>query len=278
MKVKKMQRHYQVIFEAILSILIILEVFFLVMLSLGFLAGVKTSSVYGFGFYDVSIGILILLDFIVFRIKSDKNSNIMTFLKDNWAYLIAIIPIFFICFNLFQLFNYELIVGIVSIVRIIAILKVLQIISGQVLQYPKKTKLDYATIFLLVVLLVGSYIFFFVERGVNPTVPNYESALWYAIVSMTTTGYGDIVPRTLIGHILGVLFILSGMGYVSLVTATLAYSFIDLFRKESRNAMDNIGKTAEGLRDNFNDNGEKIDKVIEKLNDLEKKMEEMEKK
>ena len=76
-----MQRHYQVIFEAILSILIILEVFFLFMLSLGFLAGVKTSSVYSFGFYDVSIGILILLDFVVFRIKSDKNSTIMTFLK-----------------------------------------------------------------------------------------------------------------------------------------------------------------------------------------------------
>ena len=115
------------------------------------------------------------------------------------------------------------------------------------------------------------------ERGVNPTVPNYESAIWYAIVSMTTTGYGDIVPVTLLGHILGVIFILTGMGYVSLVTATLAYSFIDLFRKESRKAMDNLGKTADGLRDNYSDNGEKIDRIIEKLNDLEKKIEEKEK-
>jgi voltage-gated potassium channel len=261
-KAKTMKRHYQVIFEAILSILIILEVFLLVIISLGFLVGVKTSSVYTFGFYDVSIGILIFLDFVIFRIKTRKNLDILSFLRENWAFLIAVIPIFFICFNLFHLYSYGLIVGVIGIIRIIAILKVLQIISGQVLQYPKKTKLDYATIFLLLVLIIGSYIFFIVERGVNHTVPNYESAIWYSIVSMTTTGYGDIVPVTLLGHILGVIFILTGMGYVSLVTATLAYSFIDLFRKESRKAMDNLGKTADGLRDNYSDNGEKIDRII----------------
>jgi len=272
-----MKRHYQVIFEAILSILIILEVFFLVIFSLGFLVGIKTSSVFSFGFYDVSIGFLILLDFVIFRIKTRKNSNILIFLKENWAFLIAVVPIFFISFNLFHLYSYGLIVGVVGIIRIIAILKVLQIISGQVLQYPKKTKLDYATIFLLLVLIIGSYIFFIAEKGVNPTVPNYESAIWYAIVSMTTTGYGDIVPVTLLGHILGVIFILTGMGYVSLVTATLAYSFIDLFRKESRKAIDNLGKTAEGIRDNYSDNGEKIDSIIQKLNELEKKLEEKEK-
>ncbi len=272
-----MKRHYQVIFEAILSIMIILEIFVLVMLSIGFLAGIKSSSVYTFGFYDITIGFLILLDFVIFRTNDRANLSIKEFLEKNWAYIISIVPLFFICFNILNLYVYGLIIGIIGIVRLIALLKVLQIISVNVLQYPKKTKLDYATIFLLLVFLIGSYLFFIAEKGVNPTVLNYESALWYAIVSMTTTGYGDIVPVTLIGHILGVVFILTGMGYVSLVTATLAYSFIDLFRKESKKAINNLGKTATGLKDSFSDNETKMDQVLLKLDELEKKFEEMEK-
>ncbi|MGP8022984.1 MAG: ion channel, partial [Methanobacterium sp.] len=92
--------------------------------------------------------------------------------------------------------------------------------------YPSKTKLDYATIVLFLVLIIGSYLFFIAEHAVNPEVSTYESAMWYSIVSMTTVGYGDIVPITAIGRIIGVIIILTGMGYVSLVTATLAYSFI----------------------------------------------------
>jgi voltage-gated potassium channel len=272
-----MKRHYQVIFESVLSIMIILEIFFLIIVSIGFLAGLKANSVFSFGFYDVSIGILILLDFVVFRYRNRKHLGIGEFFRENWSYLVSIFPLFFICFNLLDLYQYGLIIGIIGIIRLLALFNVLKIISVQVLQYPKKTKLDYATIVLLLVLLIGSYIFFLVEKGVNPTVLNYESALWYAIVSMTTTGYGDIVPVTLIGHILGVLFILTGMGYVSLVTATLAYSFIDLFRKESRKAINNLGDTADGLKDSFSTNETKMDQVLQKLGELEKKVEELEK-
>lgn len=272
-----MKRHYQVIFEAILSIMIILEIFLLLIVSIGFLAGLTAGSVFSFGFYDFSIGVLILLDFVVFRFRHRERLGVVGFLRQNWAYLISIFPLFFICFNIFDLYQYGLIIGIIGIVRLLALFKVLKIISGHVLQYPKKTKLDYATIFLLLVLLIGSYLFFLAEKGVNPTVLNYESAIWYAIVSMTTTGYGDIVPVTLIGHILGVLFILTGMAYVSLVTATLAYSFIDLFRKESRKAMNNLGDTADGLKDSFSVNETKMDQILQKLEKLEKKIEELEK-
>jgi voltage-gated potassium channel len=271
-----MKRHYQVIFEAILSIMIILEIFFLIIVSIGFLAGLKPSSVFSFGFYDVSIGVLIMVDFVVFRFRHRERIGISGFLRQNWAYLVSIFPLFFISFNLLNLYQYGLIIGIIGIIRLLALFNVLKIISVQVLQYPKKTKLDYATIFLLLVLLIGSYLFFLVEKGVNPTVLSYESALWYAIVSMTTTGYGDIVPVTLIGHILGVLFILTGMGYVSLVTATLAYSFIDLFRKESKKAINNLGDTADGLKDSFSVNETKMDQVLQKLEELEKKVEELE--
>ena len=270
-----MDRHYKVIFEALLSILILIELLMLIIISIGFTAGINVNTVYSFGIWDLIIGILILFDFVLFRIVG-KNQNKWDFIQKNWVYPIAGVPFFFICFNLFQLYEYNIIIVLIGIIRIYAIIKVLQNTSQEVRKYPQKTKLDYATVLLLLVVIFGSLLFYLVERGVNPTVPNYESAIWYAIVSMTTTGYGDIVPRTAVGHIIGVLFILTGMGYVSLVTATLAYSFIDLFRKESRKATNKLGKTAEDLKDSLYNHEEKIDQVLKRMDEIEKKIDEKE--
>jgi voltage-gated potassium channel len=95
--------------------------------------------------------------------------------------------------------------------------------------------------------------------------------MWFAIVSMATVGYGDIVPYTGTGRIIAVLLILTGMGYLSLVTATLAYSFIDLFREESSKAMNKVQERVINYED-------KIDKLIDKVDSLEQKIDETNKK
>lgn len=273
-----MDRNYKIIFEALLSVLILVGILFLVLESIGFILGIQSGSVYNLGFLDLIIGLLILVDFVLFRIVTRGTQNIWNVIKENWFFIIASIPFFFICFNIFLLYEFEIIIGLVGIIRIYALLKVLLITSGEVRRYPQKTKLDYATFVLLLVLIIGSAIFFIVERGVNPEVPNYESAIWYALVSMTTTGYGDIVPVTFLGHLIGIIFIFTGMGYVSLTTATLAYSFIDLFRKESEKraekASDKFAKTSERLDDSLSTHDEKIDKVLKRMDEIEKKIDE----
>ena len=87
---------------------------------------------------------------------------------------------------------------------------------------------------------------------------------------MTTTGYGDIIPITFAGRIIAVITILTGMGYLSLVTATLAYSFIDLFRKESRKAAQRLEERAASYE-------EKVDEIMAKLDEIQKESEEKEK-
>ncbi|MDP3034697.1 MAG: ion channel [Methanobacteriaceae archaeon] len=271
-----MDRHYKVIFEALLSFLIIIEILFLVLLSIGFVVGIKPDSIYSFGIWDLIICIIILFDFVFFRVIG-STVNKSEFIRENWVYLMASIPLFFISFNIFNLLDYKIIIGLIGILRLYALLKVLKITTRNVRKYPQKTKLDYATFLLLLVLIIGSLLFFLVERGVNPEVNSYESAIWYSLVSMTTTGYGDIVPITLIGQIIGVIMIFSGMGYVSLVTATLAFSFIEIFRKASNKASTKLGKTAERLESNLDSHDKKIDEVLKKMEQLEKKIDELEK-
>ena len=263
-----MKRHYQVIFEAILSVLIIVDLLIMSLMIGGFAVGIMHSSIASVGKFDLIIAILILLDFVIFRVRKEKikGSNLQ-FIRHNWFYIVSIIPITFLSFNILQLYGFEDVLWLLVILRFYALIKVLLITGSKVREYPSKTKLDYATVVLLLVLIIGSFIFFIVERSVNPEVPNYESAMWFSIISMTTVGYGDIVPVTLIGRIIGVIIILTGMGYVSLVTATLAYSFIDLFRKESSKAVNKVEKRVMTYED-------KIDELLVKVDKLESKIDE----
>lgn len=57
--------------------------------------------------------------------------------------------------------------------------------------------------------------------------------LWWAIVTITTVGYGDVVPQTTAGRFLGVLLMLTGLISLSLLTATVASVFVERkIRKE----------------------------------------------
>src|SRR6202008_2120566 len=69
----------------------------------------------------------------------------------------------------------------------------------------------------LVVLFLGSVAEYFLERDVQPqTFGNVPSAMWWAVVTLTTTGYGDVVPVTPLGRMVAAMVMISGLGGVGL--------------------------------------------------------------
>jgi ribosomal protein L25 (general stress protein Ctc) len=50
-------------------------------------------------------------------------------------------------------------------------------------------------------------------------------ALWWAVVTLTTVGYGDVYPDTILGRIAAALVALAGIGIVAMPTGILACSF-----------------------------------------------------
>lgn len=50
--------------------------------------------------------------------------------------------------------------------------------------------------------------------------------LWWAIVTITTVGYGDVLPETPAGRIAGAMLMVLGIGFVALVTASIAAHFV----------------------------------------------------
>jgi len=85
--------------------------------------------------------------------------------------------------------------------------------------------------FVLVVLLVlASSLMYAAEHDAQADVGKFTSipdSMWWAVITLTTIGYGDMYPVTIIGKILGGLIAVSGIGIVALPTAIIASGFAD---------------------------------------------------
>jgi len=79
-----------------------------------------------------------------------------------------------------------------------------------------------ALIFVLALIGGGSCLLCYLEKDLT-----FFDAIWWSIVTMTTVGYGDISPATLGGRIVATVVMLSGIGLLALLTATIANIFIE---------------------------------------------------
>jgi voltage-gated potassium channel Kch len=86
--------------------------------------------------------------------------------------------------------------------------------------------------------------------------PTLGSGLWWAVQTVTTVGYGDHVPATVGGQIVAAVVMLLGIGFVTVITASITSSFVAQARMTQSTA-ENDAPSAEELR--------KIDERLERI-------------
>jgi voltage-gated potassium channel len=116
---------------------------------------------------------------------------------------------------------------------LLAVLWLLKVIPGvpglhqlrRVLMVEAKPLMSVLALFLLV-LFFGSVAVYALEHDEQPaTFGNIPSALWWAVTTLTTTGYGDVVPITPLGRLVAAMVMISGLGVFGLWTGILATGF-----------------------------------------------------
>ncbi len=66
--------------------------------------------------------------------------------------------------------------------------------------------------------------------------PTFGTGVWWAIVTLATVGYGDVVPHTAWGRVLGSVVIIFGVTFLSILIAMVTSVFIDANRAEFEEA------------------------------------------
>jgi len=85
---------------------------------------------------------------------------------------------------------------------------------GSILRGLKDAKFRGLLIFVLVILLIGTFFYHSIEKW------GWVDSFYFSSISLTTVGYGDLAPKTNIGKLFTVFYIFSGIGVIlSFVTS-----------------------------------------------------------
>jgi voltage-gated potassium channel len=110
------------------------------------------------------------------------------------------------------------------------------------------TKLIVAAVFLCVVL--GAVGAFLAERNAEGSnIASFEDALWWAVTTMTTVGYGDRFPTTPEGRAVGVVLMFFGIASLGALTAVIAATLVrDHATADERPKLDHLLEEIRALR------------------------------
>ena len=219
--------------------------------------------------------IIFLVEYILrvwVAIENDKENKSNSKLIVRLKYMItwpAIIDLLAVLSGILpMIFNVDL--RILRALRMLRLLKfsryfkVMNLLLG-VLREEKQSFL--AAMFLLTIAMLiastGIYIF---EKDAQPEkFGSIPAAMWWAVATLTTVGYGDVTPITSMGKLFGAIVTIIGIGTVALPSGILASGFSDQLKRRQNTYKDELSKALQdGVITNLERN--KLSKIAEDMN------------
>jgi voltage-gated potassium channel len=134
------------------------------------------------------------------------------FLLHNWMNLAIIFT------GVFIIWGYEPVLAVLRSLRLLLVLGLLLRISHTLLQVLKQNQLGNLLAFTLFMVVVSGILI----SGFDPAIKDPWEGIWWALVSITTVGYGDVVPVSGPGKLFASLLIVLGIVVFSVLTATIS--------------------------------------------------------
>lgn len=131
---------------------------------------------------------------------------------------------------------------IIRLFRVFKINRYTNALSSIVKVFKNKQNELLSSIFVvLLLMIVASVLMYSVENKAQPEVfRNAFDALWWALATLTTVGYGDIYPITILGKILSAIIAILGIGLVAVPTGIISAGFMENMEESKKCEIEEI--------------------------------------
>ncbi|HME03791.1 MAG TPA: potassium channel family protein [Solirubrobacteraceae bacterium] len=115
-----------------------------------------------------------------------------------------------------------------------------------------------ASVTLSITIISGVLMHFTDEK----TFPTVGEGLWWAIQTVTTVGYGDLVPTSTAGRLVAALVMVAGIGFLTVITAAITSAFVESARRRLQ------GAQTDALSEKLDHIGTRLDAIEAGLKDI----------
>lgn len=188
-------------------------------------------------FFHLPVETVRLLDFIDniicafffydFSYRFAKAKNKLHFMKWGWIDLISSIPTI-------SIFRTARLIRIIRLLRILRAFKSTKHIINHVFRNRAQGTFTTVSIIAVLMLLFAAIAILQVETDANSNIKSAEDALWWAISTITTVGYGDRFPVTTEGRIIGAILMITGVGLFGTFSGFIASWFLEGIKNENK--------------------------------------------
>jgi len=198
-------------FELAMMLLSLLSVVIVLVMTFGRLEGETYRLLF---FIDTTICLIFMANFFIGLFRARDKTY---YLRHHWIDFIASIPAI----------EALRIARVFQILRVIRLIRMSRSLLLPLIKQRKQTTLASLLVAMVTILTFASIIILLVESGTEgANIQTAEQAIWWALVTISTVGYGDYYPVSTAGHIVGGIVIVSGVSFFGVISGYMASVFV----------------------------------------------------
>lgn len=228
----------------------------------GWMGGVAGGTITGWFFWvDAAITLFFVIEYAS-KLWIAPAGRKWFFIRHSWIELLALLPVLRV-FRLFRILRAAQIFRLLRVLRSVRLARTGTFLNRIFTGFGAELERNRAGNLIVLIYFLSAMVFgttgvMIFEKGADSGFDSLGHALWWCVVTISTVGYGDIVPVTPGGRIVASAVVLAGLGFWSLVTGVFASALINRSRRRETMGLDILGIHGHVVIYGWNENGRRL--------------------